>query len=287
MYESLTRLLKRPRAPRIGETGQPLYFMIDRQRQPDLLAWLYAVDEPFEPYQLLQLTEFSHLTEQGPLWFSAPAGSRLAQTAEQLCLNAHAGLALTADTADQALAHARWLLTVNDGSGGQSLATHYHPELWAALTSTATDTGNQHLFGPWQTVYSPAPRHIGQPSGGWLHWQAGRDESVLPLSDAMHYSLPDNTRDTYRTFRWLYWLDRHIKRFPGLEEQHLPGLIDNLELLTSHGIVEGRHLLDLAALLRQPALVNRPGIRPILDSGEPPHRKVSQLRGLPLSSDIS
>lgn len=261
-------------AIKTGHAEQSLFFILDQQAVPDIQEQLFATGDAVESVQLYQGSDFEHLAESGPLWFSAPPGSALQHLGETLCQEQAAGIAVIAADDQAALAHARGLLQVNDGSGGQSLITYYRPDIWPALAMTASEG----LFAPWHAVYSPTPRHIGAKPGRWLEWHADGAASSSIVS--ARYSLTPSAQPTYRTLRWLYWVDGYYQAFNSPEPAQLPALFDNLELLVEHGINEGRWLVKLADLSSRGPLSGREAVMVILRGKTEPFIKVEQLQAL-------
>lgn len=257
-----------------GHTEQSLFFILDQQAVPDIQAQLFATGETVEPVQLYRGSDFEHLAESGPIWFSAPPGSALQHLGESLCQDQAAGIAVIAADDQAALAHARGLRQVNDGSGGQSLITYYRPGMWPALAITASEG----LFGPWHAVYSPTPRHIGAKPSRWLEWHA--DDAASSSTLSARYSLAPSTQPTYRTLRWLYWVDGYYQAFNSPASAQLPALLDNLELLVEHGINEGRWLVKLADLSSRGPLSEREAVMAVLRGKTEPFIKVEQLQAL-------
>jgi hypothetical protein len=288
MHEGLKDFLTRPRGTlheALGGAGSGLlYFIIDQSRQPNALARLYGLGEELTPTLLLDDTEYTALAASGPLWFSAPLGSALALLGVQLCQERQAGIMLRADDDAQALAHARWLVKVNDGSGGQSLATYYLPSFWAALAMTVSEEARPRLMGPWRSVYSPAASYLEPSSEQWLSWQWERLETEIPPPEQGYFPLPERVMPTYRTLRWVYWLDEVRPAFGSPTAAQLPQLLDNLELLVQQGIYEGRHLLPLAELIAGAALAEQANIMAILQSREEAFIKVEHLKALNAAS---
>lgn len=288
MHEGLKDFLVRPRGTLhevLGGTGGGLlYFIIDQSRQPNALARLYGLGEELTPALLLDDTEYTALAASGPLWFGAPQGSALAQLGGQLCQERQAGIMLRADDSAQALAHARWMMKVNDGSGGQSLATYYLPSFWAALAMTVSEEARSHLMGPWRSVYSPAPSYLVPTSEQWSSWQREPLEAVPPPQEQGYFSLPERVMPTYHTLRWVYWLDEVKPAFGSPTAAQLPRLLDNLELLVQQGIYEGRHLLQLSELITGAALAEQANIMAILQSREEAFIKVEHLKALTAAS---
>jgi hypothetical protein len=198
----------------------------------------------------------------------------LAVEATRLCEENHSGIALVAEDATQALAHARWLLRANDGSGGQSLLSYHKPSLWAALAYTAGDTSIQ-LFGPWRAVYSPAPSHFGKERGAWLSWTAKSE--LKWRGDGPAFNLPDNAAKIQARLGWLYWVDEQYAAFGEPGDDRINEIAENLDLLLKNNIYEGDHLLKLASVVDGPLLESRPEAMAILQSREESFIKVEQL----------
>lgn len=277
MHEGLTAFIATlDRAASGLATGASAFFILDQQAIPDVQTQLFATGEVVEPIPLYQGTEFEHLAEIGPLWFAATPGSALWQRGKTLCEEHAAGISVHAQDGQAAQEHARRLLQVNDGSGGQSLIAYYTPDMWAALAMTQTAS----LFGPWDTVYSPAPRHISNKPSHWLPWQSMPSEQPGLLSG--RYSLAPSTQATHRTLRWLYWIDGYYQAFNSPTPGQLPGVLDNLELLVDYGLTEGRWLVRLADLAGRGAIADRETAMAILRSQEEPFIRVDQLQALAL-----
>lgn len=251
-------------------------FIIDQNRQPQALERLYEQAGTFTFEFLLSKTEFAHLARSGPLWISTPRGSLHERIGQALCLDNAGGIAITCHEPHAALQHARWLLKVDDGSGGQSLATYYQPELWAAM---ALYCGNpslrSHLLGPWLSAACSAPRHILH-CQDWLGWQA--DPTAAGEALTGYFALPPQTPQAYRLLRWLYWLDRHHQHIePRPAQAQLATLIGNLDYLHNSGITQNRHMLKLSALINGPAIAKQPELATIASCGDAPHLIVERL----------
>ncbi|WXL24751.1 DUF4123 domain-containing protein [Ectopseudomonas mendocina] len=249
-------------------------FIIDQQAVPDIQVQIYKSGEDGAPTQLYRGSQFEHLADIGPLCFRAKAGSALQHLGEKLCQEHKGGIGLITTDYQAAVKHARDLLVVNDGSGGQSLITYYKRDMWAALALTANDG----LYGSWQSVFSPAPMHIGNKTGCWLNWMPNSEEG--PRSN--RYNMPANTNAFHRNIRWVYWVDEHFELFNKPETAQLPALIDNLELLVDHGIYEGRWIVRLAGLASRFDLSRQPAVMTILRSDARPFNKVDELEALTL-----
>jgi hypothetical protein len=283
--KALSALLEAPRhsfeqLPR-ESSGQSLCFIIDRARQPEAMSRLYRIGEPMNSQGLFIGTDFAEMAADGPLWLTAPWGSRLAHEAAKLCEENYAGIALTTAAPDKALAHARWLLRANDGSGGQSLLSYHKPSLWAALAYTAVENSQQ-LFGPWQHVYTPAPVHFGRNRGHWLSW---RSVSELEwLGDVSAFNLPSDAPKVQEHLGWIYWTDAQYAAYGEPTDEELPNLVANLNVLVAHNIYEGRHLLKLGPITNGPLLETQPQAMAILQSREESFIKVQQLQQLASSA---
>lgn len=275
MYEGLNEFLALPRR-NLHTDGNSLYFIIDQARQPEALTQLYNCGQPIEVEYLLHATEFVHLAESGPIWIDAGNNQELIQLCARLCLERHAGIAIRALNHKLALAHARSLLKINDGSGGQSLATYYQPALWAALAMTVQ--GQRELFGPWSGVASPALAHSHNGQSDWLDWQRPADSTSTATASLL--TLAENTENAYGTLRWLYWIDQEHQAFHSPSPTDLPALIGNLDTLGEHGITDERYLLRLASLSRGPALASRPAAMEILQAPARAFIKTERLQGL-------
>ncbi|PAW49054.1 hypothetical protein CKQ80_26980 [Pseudomonas moraviensis] len=279
--KALSALLE---APRYAFEGLPkessdlsLCFIIDRIRQSEAMSRLYRVGEPVDTQGLFLNTDFAEIAADGPLWLVAPWGSRLAAEAASLCEENFAGIALTTADPAKALAHARWLLRANDGSGGQSLLSYHKPSLWAALAYTAGESSHQ-LFGPWQHVYSPAPVHFGRNRGRWLSWRALSE--LEWLGDVSAFNLPPAAPKVQEHLGWVYWADEQYAAYGEPTDEQLPNLVENLNVLVTHNIYEGRHLLKLGQITNGPLLETQPQAMAILQSREESFIKVQQLQQL-------
>ncbi|MFH0020371.1 DUF4123 domain-containing protein [Pseudomonas fluorescens] len=283
--KALSTLLEAPRysfeeLPR-ESSDVTLCFIIDRVRQPEAMSRLYRVGEPVEAQALFLNTDFAEIAADGPLWLVAPWGSRLAAEAAKLCEENYSGIALTTADPIKSLAHARWLLRANDGSGGQSLLSYHKPSLWAALAYTSGESLHQ-LFGPWQRIYSPAPAHFGRNRGRWLSWRAVSE--LEWLGDVSAFNLPPEAPSVQAHLGWVYWADEQYAAYGDPTDEQLPHLVANLQTLVDHNIYEGRHLLKLGAITNGPLLETQPEVMAILQSREESFIKVQQLQQLAVSA---
>lgn len=288
MHEGLTPFIDRAqdssqKSPAVTDANV-LYFIIDQARQPKALERLYGTGQSWSPEYLLGNTEYNHLAASGPLWFSAEKDSELAVLGMHLCKEKHAGIIISADDGQRAFAHAQWLIKVNDGSGGQSLATYYLPSFWAALASAVSDTQRAELLGPWRSVYSSVPGYLDSHSDHWMSWNRDTSESDQPQLEHELFSLPQKVMPIYRTLRWVYWIDEVYPAFGSPTEQQLPQVIDNLELLVPQGIYQGRHLVQLPELVSGPAMSEQAEIMAILQSRNEAFVKIEHLKALSAAS---
>ncbi|MGX5217719.1 DUF4123 domain-containing protein [Pseudomonas segetis] len=288
MHEGLTQFIDSAKDPSqkspVGSDANVLYFIIDQGRQPDALERLYGVGQSWSPEYLLGNTEYSHLAASGPLWFSAEKGTELTALGMHLCKEKHAGIIISADDGQRAFAHAQWLIKVNDGSGGQSLASYYLPSFWAALAGAVSDTQSAELMGPWRSVYSSVPGYLDSQSDHWLSWHRETPESAqLPIENQL-FNLPQKVMPNFRTLRWVYWIDEMYPAFGAPTEQQLPQIIDNLELLVQQGIYQGRHLVQLPELVSGQAVSGQANIMAILQSRNEAFVKVEHLKALSAAS---
>lgn len=220
---------------------------------------------------LLTGTERSPMAAYGPLWCSVEPGSPLARHALAYAARTLNGLAVEADDEGEAQVHARHLLRVREGAGS-TLSTYYRPARWAAMALTNL----RGLHGPWNAVYTCAPRHIGNPRGTWLRWPASASAGVPDEP----YIMAHDASEVFRTLRWVYWLDLHFLAFGQPDVVRLPQLIDNLELLARHGITEGRWLLRLTRLCNRGSLAEDPAVQTVLQSADVSFNKFLRLLAL-------
>lgn len=276
MQTGLIDFINQPRQSTLAATSQPLHFILDQALYPDLLKELSAHQGYAFDYLLIG-TDFASRASSGPIWLSAQSGSAIAEWCMHLCQHRHAGIAIVATNSELALKHARWLLKVNDGSGGQSWQTYYQPALCAALVGTTQPSSMSLLLGPWSAIYAPSPRHIQGLSPGWLSWQTDHptQAATSPL-----FNLPACTEPTYVTLRWVYWLDQQHAAFDHPDVEQLPALIDNLNLMLQHQVYESIHLLQLAVLMVRTDLASQPAVMAILRSADQAFAKVEQLQAL-------
>lgn len=281
MREGLSEFINLPRQYSPAETAQPLHFILDPALYPDLFIDL-AAHQVFAFDLLFIGTDFASLASTGPIWLSTDANSPAADCCMHLCQHHHAGIAIAAPHSNQALEHARWLLKVNDGSGGQSWVTYYQPALCAALLGTTPPSSMSQLLGPWSAVYAPSTNHIDGLAPGWLSWQL---QQPSPTPAGTFFTLSPHTEPVYVTLRWLYWLDQQHAAFNQPDVEQLPALIDNLNLLRQHQIHKGRHLLELAQVMVRTDLASQPAAMAILRSADEAFDKVEQLKMLMDSPD--
>ena len=273
--KALSALLAEPRYnfSDLPAASESLCFIIDRGLQPEALVRLYRTGEPVVSQGLFFSTDFAAMPD-GPLWLVAPKGSKVAAEAAKLCKERFSGIAISTPDPAKALAHARWLLKANDGSGGQSLLSFHKPSLWAALTYTADKTFDQ-LMGCWSAVYCPAPKHFGEHRGPWLAWVAN-EKSTWPGARAA-FNLPEAAAQVQARLGWLYWVDEEYASFDEPGDDRLNDIADNLDLLLQCNIYDGDHLLKLGHVVNGPLFETQPGIMAILQSKDESFIKVDRL----------
>ncbi len=278
--EILSRFFAVPRESALQRqhSKEKLFFLMDPRAQPGLTAMLYGLGEPLQLQRLYDTTEFAALQDSSPLWFPAPWEGDLRLMAQMLCMEKYAGIAIVAHDEEAALSHARWLLKVNDGSGGQSLMAYHLPQMWAALALTVQGAD---VLGPWQRLYSPAPLNFTAGENSLIRWHAPEPES----KPNDHYlSLAADTAPATRVLKWVYWLDKNHESFGQPHRERLPALISNLETLVAHQLHEGRYLSKLGELVNGPALTQRPEIMAILNAEDELFIKFQHLQQLAASA---
>lgn len=276
MQEELINFVGLSRQRTVTASSQGVYFILDQTLYPNLLNELSAQQVAAFDY-LLEGTDFTSLADAGPIWLTAQLGSALADWCLELCQHRHGGIVITAIDGELALNHARWLLKVNDGSGGQSWVTYYQPALWAAMAGTTAPQAMPSLLGPWSAVYASSPNHISGLPPGWMNW---RTDAPSTMPTANYFTLSPHTEPTYLTLRWVYWIDEQHIALHEPDVERLPLLIDNLNLLRQHQIYESVHLLDLADVLVSESLATQPAAMTILLSSDEAFSKVKQLQAL-------
>lgn len=272
MSAGLSQLQATTCGPLAAPPGLELFFIIDQRRSPDARARLAATGDLERIEYLFASTDYPQFLKEGPLWLSAKADTELASLAASLCLENRAGISILATDEASALAHARWLLVVNDHAGGQSLATYWLPELWATLALTGPDA----LFGSWLEVYSPVPRHLLECQEPWYRWSAPANAPY----QQMHYSLADGIEPVHDTLRRLYWLEGRHTHFHNPLPGQLLIWLDNLALLEAYGITQGRHLTAVTPLAQHTHLRERADVMDILASRDKVYIKVERLAAL-------
>lgn len=273
--KTLSVLLAEPRYnfSDLPAASESLCFIIDRGLQPEAFVRLYRTGEPVVSQELFFSTDFAEMPD-GPLWLVAPKGSKVAVEAAKLCEERFSGIAISTPDPEKALAHARWLLRANDGSGGQSLLSFHKPSLWGALAYTADETFDQ-LLGCWSAVYSPAPMHFGQQRGPWLSWIA--KEKSTWLDDRAPFNLPQIAAQVQARLGWVYWVDEEYAAFDKPGDERLNDIADNLDLLLKSNIYDGDHLLKLGHAVNGPLFETQPEIMAILQSKDESFIKVDRL----------
>ena len=270
LFESLKMMLQQPivDVEELGEGGgQPLCFLIDRVRQPDALAKLYGLSHSPEIELIFQQTEFSSLRDHSPIWVTTYAQSEAARLAASLCSDRRSGIALTSAEPAAALRQARRLCKATDPEGGFSLVRYYDPAFWSAWAMTWPTAD---LYGPWSRVYTPSGE---LEQNTWRVWQSTKEPTgAKPQA-------PSVSRETllaFRVIRWWYWINSQPQG-SAFSDKELPLVIENLQLLTEHGIEEGRHLQRLLPVLGSTAWVERSEVMALLRSDLPAHKKVTTL----------
>lgn len=273
--KALSALLEEPRYnfSDLPAANPSLCFIIDQGLQPQAMSRLYRVGEPVVCEGLFFRTEFVEIPD-GPLWLVAPRGSKLAAEAAKLCEEHFSGIAISTPDPEKALAHARWLLKANDGSGGQSLLSYHKPSLWTALAYTAEKTFDQ-LLGCWSAVYAPAPGNFGQQRGPWLAWVANAESTWS--GDQAAFNLPMAAAQVQARLGWVYWVDEEYEAFGEPGEDRLNDIADNLDLLLNNNIYDGDHLLKLGHAVNGPLFETQPEIMAILQSKDESFIKVDRL----------
>lgn len=263
MSEVISQLLERPALsiPQL-EDGQSMVFIINQALAKDAWTVLQLNGELFTAELLWTGTVWQPHALKGPSWFALPASA--VKGMAKVCHLCPRGIALGTRDPQQALAHARKLMTAP--LGGSPLVAFYDPTVWAALAMNARNHLGT-LFGPWDVVYTPAPG-IAQT---WHEWRP----ATLP--GAWPPVFPDSVFTTYRDARWLYWLRDHPAHFGPVPDSELTRVLANLEFLVKHGIGIASDLLQLSPLVVRGDLSARHDLLPILESPERPHRRVAQL----------
>ncbi|OQR27468.1 hypothetical protein BWR15_30570 [Pseudomonas sp. T] len=269
----MNTFLQRLAQAEVGPGDAATCFVFDQAASPDLMGTLRAVSHgmPYKALPLLAGTGHMDRAREGPLWCEVQARSGQSRLSLYRAVQDTSGLVIETDDPLAAQLHARDLIYQHDGAG-LWFSDYYNPREWGALALTAT----RGLFGPWRTVYSPATKHIGNPSGPWLRWTAPMQGDPL----AAPYKRAADTYAVSRTLRWVYWLDKHFHAFGEPTTAQLPALISNLEFLVSHDIDEGRWLLKLAGLCRGGPLNERSDVRAILEEADAPFNHYLRLLAL-------
>jgi hypothetical protein len=273
--KALSALLAEPRFnfSDLPATSESLCFIIDQGLQPDALGRLYRLGEPVVAQGLFVGTDLAGIPDE-PLWLVAPKAGKVAKVAVELCEERFSGIAISTRDPEKALAHARWLLKANDGSGGQSLLSFHKPSLWAALAYTADKAFDQ-LLGCWDAVYSPAPIHFGQERGQWLIWKTNGESRWE--GDRAAFNLPETAAKVQARLGWVYWIDEEYAAFNEPSDDRLNDMADNLDMLLNHSIYDGDHLLKLGHVVNGPLFETQPELMAILQSKDESFIKVDRL----------
>lgn len=254
-----------------------LHFIIDRVLQPQALEKLYQAEGSIETRLLFQNSDYTALLDSSPVWVSVPGSSAAGKMAAQLCHERLAGIAIHSSlSAQDAFLHAQALLTVNSTTHGESLCRYYDPRLWAALALSLDDKTRANLFGPWARVLSPAPQLV-RSENTWLAWQNRQD--VHPAA-TQQLALGIAELELHQEVRWLYWVSERSAAFASpLSSATMRIVIDNLQLLSDHGIDEARHLQRLLPRLDKQPLLSHDEIMSTLRSDLPLIQKLEKLEG--------
>ncbi|WP_448680967.1 hypothetical protein [Pseudomonas nicosulfuronedens] len=273
MHAGLNAFLQRLTQAGPGPGDAATCFVFDQTATQDLMGTLRAISHglPYKALPLLVGTAHMDRALEGPLWCEVQAHSGQSRVALYRAVQDTAGLVIETDDPQAAQLHARDLIYQHDGTG-LWFSKYYNPREWGALALTASPG----LFGPWRTVYSPAPKHIGNPSGPWLRWDAPAQGDPLTAP----YRRGADTYAVFRTLRWVYWLDKHFAEFGEPSTAQLPALLSNLEFLVSHDIDEGRWPLQLARLCRGGPLNERADVLAIFEKFDVPYHHYKRLLAL-------
>ncbi|VXC97237.1 conserved hypothetical protein [Pseudomonas sp. 8Z] len=273
-FIALPRLACLPEMP----GGKDLYFLIDTVLQPNTAQQLYGLGGQMEARSLFLGTDFAGLVECSPLWIKVEAGSEAADLAGTLCVSERAGIALEITTTEEAaFKHAQCLLRMRSSSAGDVLSRFYDPLFWSALALTTSSSLQANLFGPWLRVWTPAEPDS---EAAWLSWENSADSTAIPT--APHpLVVSAEAIATHDDLRWYYWLCSQCEAMPyRLSYGSLSLVIDNLRLLVSHGIQDGRHLQRLLSLLDRMPLPQQGEVMTVLNSSLPSYQKVQRLEGM-------
>lgn len=262
--------------PEEWQDESSLYFIIDRVLQPQALEKLYQAEGSIETRLLFQNSDYAALIDNSPVWVSVQGSSAAGQTAAQLCHERQAGIAVHSSlSAEEAFRHAQSLLTVNSTVHGESLCRYYDPRLWAALALSLDNKALANLFGPWAQVLTPAYHRVGS-KNTWLSWESR--QQVLRTTQQLALGAPEF--ELHQEIRWLYWISERPDAFASpLSSATMRIVIDNLQLLSEHGIDEARHLQRLLPRLDKQPLLSHDEIMSTLLSDLPLIQKLEKLEG--------
>lgn len=263
--------------PEEWQDENSLYFIIDRVLQPQALEKLYQAEGSIETRLLFQNSDYAALIDNSPVWVSVQGSSAAGQTAAQLCHERKAGIAIHSSlSAEDVFRHAQSLLTVNSTVHGESLCRYYDPRLWAALALSLADKALANLFGPWARVLTPANHRVGS-ENTWLSWE-NRQQMQGAVTQQLALGTPE--LQLHQEVRWLYWLSERSDAFASqLSSVNMRIIIDNLQLLSAHGIDEARHLQRLLPRLDKQPLLSQDEIMSTLRSDLPLIQKLEKLEG--------
>lgn len=276
MHTWLTTLEDLPQStPEDWHTGDSVYFILDRVLQPQALEKLYQAEGSLETRILFQSSDYAALIDSSPVWISVQDNSQVENLAAQFCHERLSGIAIQSkQSAEDAFRHAQSLLTVNSTTHGESLCRFYDPRLWSALALSFDEPNQANLFGPWRRVFTPGNALIGSETS-WLQWQ--RPQTT---QDAATQQLTLGSRELqlHQEIRWFYWLSQHTAAFVSpLSSADIRNVIDNLQLLSTHGVDEARHLQRLLPRLNRQPLQDQDAIMAILRSDLPLLQKLEKL----------
>lgn len=273
MSEAINRLLDHATLDHPPyQQGWSTIFIVDAAHAKD--AWMVVQQQSnLFTFDLLWYdTPWQAQMLRGPTWFVLPETAVAGMAA--VCHQRPKGFALRCRDPEQALAHARKLLTQKVRDQGPS--AFYNPVIWASL-AMEVEQNLSCLLGPWDAVYTPAPANK-RGTQNWFEWRAdtldsrdGQNPCPWPLS------FSDQLVTTFKDVRWLYWLRDNPDHFGAVTDADLPRVLGNLDFLVKHRIGIDSDLLELSSLIVEGVLSQRTELLPILTSPERPHRRVAQL----------
>ena len=279
MHTWLTMLEDLPQStPGEWHADGQVYFILDQVLHPKALEKLYQAEGSIETRMLFQNSDYAALIDSSPVWISAQANSQAESLAAQLCHDRLSGIAIQSNqSAEDAFSHAQALLTVNSTTHGESLCRFYDPRLWSALALSFDENNQANLFGPWSRVFTPGNALIGS-AASWLQWQHSQ---TTQDAATQQLTLGSHELQLHQEVRWLYWLSQHTTAFANpLSQAEIRTVIDNLQLLSTHGVDEARHLERLLLRLNKQPLQDQDATMSILRSDLPLLQKLEKLETL-------